>query len=326
MVLVGIPRSLAYWSYYPLWKTFFEQLGARVVVSRASSKATLDAGVREAVSDACVPIKLYHGHVLDLRDRVDFLFIPRLVSVGGSYVFCPKFLGLPDMIRYSLSSLPPIIDVRVDLRRGCGELWRVCKKVGEMFTDNVRQVAVAYWRALWQQRRFLSLMQRGFPPPEAMEIMEGKQHPRASPGVVSLRFAVLGYPYAIFDEYISINLVKKLRSMGASVVTTEMLPERALARQRRRLSKDLFWLFSSRALRAAYHLFETREVDGIIHVTAFSCGPDSMVDKLMELEARRKRTVPFLSLMIDEHTGESGLDTRLEAFVDLVRRKKGVWA
>ena len=74
-------------------------------------------------------------------------------------------------------------------------------------------------------------------------------------------------------------------------------------------------------IRAAYSLFENRKVDGIIHVTAFGCGPDFIVDKLMEIDAK-KHNMPFLTVTIDEHTGQEGLNTRLEAFVDMLKIKK----
>jgi predicted nucleotide-binding protein (sugar kinase/HSP70/actin superfamily) len=62
-------------------------------------------------------------------------------------------------------------------------------------------------------------------------------------------------------------------------------------------------------------------VDGIIHITAFGCGPDFIVDKLMELEAR-SRNMPYLTITLDEQTGQEGLNTRLEAFVDMLKIKR----
>lgn len=65
-----------------------------------------------------------------------------------------------------------------------------------------------------------------------------------------------------------------------------------------------------------------KEVDGVIHVTAFACGPDAMVDRLMELEAKKRGQIPFMSIMVDEHTGEAGIRTRIEAFVDMLRYRR----
>ena len=49
---VGIPRALLYYQYYPMWKTFFEELGALVLVSGPTSKATLAAGIERALLPA----------------------------------------------------------------------------------------------------------------------------------------------------------------------------------------------------------------------------------------------------------------------------------
>lgn len=64
------------------------------------------------------------------------------------------------------------------------------------------------------------------------------------------------------------------------------------------------------------------DVDGIIHVTAFACGPDSLVDRMVEIEARRRRKMPYLSIAVDEHTGEAGVRTRIEAFLDMLRYRR----
>ncbi len=87
---------------------------------------------------------------------------------------------------------------------------------------------------------------------------------------------------------------------------------------------NLFWYYSNQVVwTSLYFLYEKRTmVDGFIHVTAFGCGPDAMVDKLIELEARDAK-MPFLTITIDEHTGEAGMATRLEAFVDMLLKKKG---
>ena len=59
------------------------------------------------------------------------------------------------------------------------------------------------------------------------------------------------------------------------------------------------------------------KVDGLIHVTAFGCGPDAMVGKLIELEAKTSGEIPYLKILVDEHTGDAGLMTRIEAFTDM---------
>ena len=66
MLRIGIPRALLYYQYYPMWKTFFEELGAEVVVSPPTTQAMLAAGSARVVADTCLPVKVFLGHVLHL--------------------------------------------------------------------------------------------------------------------------------------------------------------------------------------------------------------------------------------------------------------------
>ncbi|HCJ09709.1 MAG TPA: hypothetical protein DHW14_00885, partial [Clostridiales bacterium] len=115
--VVGLPRALLYYELYPFWRSFFEELGFRLVDSGPTSREVLEAGVREAVDEACLPVKAFYGHVISLRDRVDAVFLPRLVSLERGTYTCPKLLGLPDMVRHNISRLPAVITADFDETR-----------------------------------------------------------------------------------------------------------------------------------------------------------------------------------------------------------------
>ncbi|HWI54093.1 MAG TPA: acyl-CoA dehydratase activase-related protein [Desulfobacteria bacterium] len=321
-VKIGIPRALSYYAYYPLWKTFFESLGHETVTSSLTTKHVLDNGIKEAVTDACVPIKLFHGHVYDLRERSDFIFIPRFVSVcrEKKVTFCPKFLGLPDMIRASMSDLPPLLDVRVDLSNGWTELFKVCFRLGKRLDNNLLEIVNAFNLGLKAQRRYEELLLRELNPMEAVAVLEGNTVPVHNRNP-KLKFALLGFPYTVYDKFINVDITNKLMKMGIKILTTEMVPPKFLLAQAKKVPKNLFWYFGNQVLRAALYYMDHVKVDGIIHITAFGCGPDAMVDKMIELEAKHRGPVPFMSITIDEHTGEAGLMTRLEAFVDMLQMR-----
>ncbi|NLM52378.1 MAG: 2-hydroxyglutaryl-CoA dehydratase [Firmicutes bacterium] len=322
---VGIPRTLSFFTLYPLLKPFFDGLGVEVVISPASNKALLDEGVKDTVTDACVPIKLFHGHVNALKDKVDFLFMPRLISLDGKSTLCPKFLGLPDMVRCSVANLPEIIDTRLDLKKGKMELYRFLYRVGKRFTDNRIKILRAIWLARYKFSHYRKLLLKGLTPEEAFTCLDTGQEPPPKKQSAQIKLAVLGYPYTIYDDYISVGLLDMLREQGVRVFTAEMVPEEALMRMSKRLRKNLFWYYSNRVVWSSQYYIHEKNVDGIIHVTAFSCGPDSMTNKLVELEAKQHNPkIPFLTITVDEHTGEAGVATRVEAFVDLIKRKKGI--
>ena len=107
--------------------------------------------------------------------------------------------------------------------------------------------------------------------------------------------------------------------MNVSVITPDQISPQELRRMSRCYRKTCFG-HSNRVCWAGLSLLQHKAVDGMIHLTAFACGPDAMVDKLLELEAKKAK-VPFLTLTIDEHTGAGGVQTRLEAFLDMLQAK-----
>jgi predicted nucleotide-binding protein (sugar kinase/HSP70/actin superfamily) len=328
VAIIGIPSTLAYFNYYPFWKSFFEEIGNEVITSTPTTKAILDKGVKEAVNDACIPIKVYHGHVADLAKKADYIFCPRLVSVRkhgdfGTETFCPKFLGLPDMIRQALYDLPEILEPRIDLKKGKKELFNVFYELGLQLGAFPDSITKAFKKASKVYKKYQSLLYQEWIPSEAMDILfNGTQVSLLPEKKYDLKIAVVGYPYTLYDGYINAGLLKILEKENVKIYTQDMLSDKVMNKQAKTIPKSMFWYFSNRVVYGALHFMQCSDIDGIIHVTAFACGPDSMVDRLLEIETRRRTELPYLSITIDEHTGEAGVRTRIEAFLDMIRYRR----
>ncbi len=320
---VGIPRALLYYYYYPFWKTMFDELNIETVVSKPTSKYIINKGIETSVPEICVPIKVYAGHVASIIDDVDYVFIPRMVSVSKNEFFCPKFMGLPDMIKHTVPGafnkiLSPKIQSHSD------------KIANPKFYGEMKEVlGISNWelqRALrkaekeWEKFRHLS--KEGHVLNDALDIFDGKEvenkNQISTPGIT---IGLLGYVYDIYDEFISMNVVEKLKEMNVNIITFEMLDEKLINKNIQFMKKRLFWTFSNKLLGAGYYFYNNPQIDGLIHMTAFGCGPDSMIGKMMELESSNYNK-PFMTIRVDEHTGESHLQTRVEAFADMIKRKK----
>ncbi|MGM0501271.1 MAG: acyl-CoA dehydratase activase-related protein [Bacillota bacterium] len=301
---VGLPKALLYHRYYKGWKTFFEELGCEVVESNSSTTEIVNKGIKVAEEEACLPVKLFLGHIVYLKDKVDYIFVPRLVSVERNEFLCPKFLGLPEMVEASIIDLPELISVTINLRKKKINLIKAVLQITQQLERNYYQGVKAWLKGTLAFKNHL----------KSLEKQDNSQQ--------QYRIGILGHEYLVYDNYISMNLIDKLKKMGVAVVTTEMLTERELKSGIKKLSKDMFWTFSKRMLGTAYHFFDSPEIDGIIQITAFGCGPDSLVGEMIARESRAKTELPFLSLNLDEHTGEAGLVTRIEAFIDMIRWKE----
>lgn len=62
-------------------------------------------------------------------------------------------------------------------------------------------------------------------------------------------------------------------------------------------------------------------VDGVVHVGPFTCTPEVVSQSILP-HVSRNEDIPVLSLIMDEQSGKAGVVTRLEAFVDLIRRRR----
>jgi len=313
---VGIPKALFYYYYFPLWKTFFEELGAEVVVSGNTTKRTMDEGSKTCVDEACLPIKIFFGHVIELKYKVDYLLIPRFTSVSRGEYICPKFGGLPDMIKNTVDNLPEIIDVDVDLwKKGSNPLVSAFE-AGSYFTGERKKIMKAYSKALESFREFRTEVKKGVLPEDILSkklrLIKKSEGPR-------LNIAVIGHGYNVYDSYANMDMVNKLKNKGVNVLTIDMVDSSVIKEKVKTLPKRMFWNYGTRAIGSALHFLDRKDIDGIIYLMSFGCGIDSFVADLIERKVRRKKDLPFIVLTIDEHSGEAGMDTRIEAFIDMIR-------
>lgn len=316
---IGIPQALLYYEYFPLWKNFLEGLGAEVIISGPTTKEIIDLGVKSAVSEICFPVKVFYGHVMSLKDRVDYLFIPRIVCVEKSAYFCPKFLGLPDMIKSSLSSPPPLIEPTIDIRKSATNFKNSFLAVGKLFTNNSKKIYQSFYEAQRNLKLYLQSKENELDPKIISQRCNKKLFQRDFKN--SLNIALLGHSYLIYDYFINLNLISKLKKAKVNVLTAEMVKKRDIKRQLKKLYKPLFWTLSKKVVGSAFYFLE-KKVDGIIHLTSFECGEDSLIGEIIHQESQKYPSVAYTEFVFDEHTGEIGIDTRTEAFLDMIVRRR----
>ena len=324
MIKVGIPRALLYYQYYPMWKTFFEALGAEVEVSLPTNKAALNLGVSRAVADTCLPVKILLGHAISLIDKCDCLFIPAVTSLGRETYNCSKIIGLPNMTRVLVPECPLILSPEINVEKGRYHLYRNIYKLGCHFTSNpfkLKRAVEEAWKSNLVYRNKMS--DEGIMPNQAVEeICQENCEPEPSLDSSPFRIAVIGHPYVLYDEYINHRLISWLQSREIKVFTPEMVSQEALNAAAKRLVGDPHWSFEADIIGAGEYYLEAG-VDGMINVSVFGCGPDSMMVGFVQHRAK-ELGIPFLPLSLDEHSSEGGLLTRLEAFLDMIKRRERV--
>ncbi|MBN1504371.1 MAG: hypothetical protein JW952_04835, partial [Candidatus Eisenbacteria bacterium] len=276
----------------------------------------LDLGLQHSLTDICLPVKLACGHVIAVAPKADFLFLPRVLSVEKDAYTCPKIVAFPDMVRLNIQGLPPILDPVVDLRkRAAGQekqLRAVAERLGRLpaFKRAAREAFEA-------QKKWFRTGQEAAPEADFLFDEVG------GPGWKGLKIAVLGHPYNLFDPFINFNLLEKLTALGILIRTVKDLDPAAIEDETSRLDCPPYWTAAKELLAGARLFFKSDSLDGVIYLIAFECGPDALIKVLIDSEARKHPGVAYMSLVLDEHTGEAGMNTRVEAFLDaVVRRKK----
>jgi predicted nucleotide-binding protein (sugar kinase/HSP70/actin superfamily) len=160
------------------------------------------------------------------------------------------------------------------------------------------------------------LLLQGVDPPQAIDAPE--QDNELAPG--SLTVAVVGHPYNLYDDYATHRLLARLRALDVRVRTSDSVHPAGRWAGVEELGHIPYWTFEDEIVGASGDLLQ-RNVDGLISVSAFGCAPDSVMLSVLAQAAHRANK-PYMSLVLDEHSGQAGLITRLEAFVDMLLRRK----
>lgn len=323
---VGIPRALHFYRYYPFWKKLLEELNVEIVLSPPTNKKIVEEGVTHGFGELCIPVKIYYGHVLKLMQDnpdLDYIFVPRYVAEVKEAYFCPKFLSLPDVIKI-LPEVPKILNFEVNVKEF--PIAASAIELGKELGKTQNQALNAYREAQKYFDEYHEFLRNGAPVNHALRLVE-RNRPFTLPKKKhkgDIKFLLLGHAYNIFDTFINIDFQKKLRDQGVEVITIENLPE-SLFKEPVIINKRLrnYWRHEEEIMQSIrYFLTKGRdEIDGVIFLISFACGPDSLISELIMRDMKVVR-LAFLEITMDEHSGEAGLLTRIESFVEMVRRKK----
>lgn len=321
---IGIPRAMSFYSIYPFLYGFFTDLGIEIVLSDKTTKKTLSNGSSLVVSETCLPIKVYVGHVINLLDKgVDKIFVPSIQSIAPKIYNCSKIRGLPDLIRNVVKRDFQMIEATFDKSAENQGLYEFLKEISSPFgiTDEkrIKKAAKAGWKVY---NNFKVMATSGMNYKQAMNYaLQGKVFIQKETKEYPISVALVSHNYNIYDERISMNVFDKLAAMDVKVYSANELTTEQLDEGISTLGQSIYWANEHEMTGCAGHYLKDNKIDGIITITSFGCGPDSLM--IERITRKSKQFIkPLLNLTIDEHTGEAGFITRLEAFVDMLYRKK----
>lgn len=300
---IGIPRAMLYYRYGELWERFFQALGVSTVLSPPGSRGILENGTRLAPDESCLSLKMFMGHVEALIGRCGRIFIPRYSNYGFTDVFCTRYEGLYDQARNIFRAAGQrFITVNIDALNGSPE-----SKAFESLGAELGFAAGESRRAWREAARALEQEQKA---------AERAQKERA--GKPGMKVLVAGHSYILNDPYMGKPILDYLDTAGVITLRADASEPETSRKASLRFSPTCRWLTSEEVLGGV--LLWKDKADGIILVSAFPCGPDSMTNELL---IRKIKGKPILTLMLDTQSGMAGVETRMESFLDIIRFQKG---
>lgn len=321
---VGIPRALSYYDFFPFWYGFFSDLGIEIVLSDATTKKTMTSGSSLVVPETCLPVKVYAGHILNLLDKgTDKILVPSIQSIAPKIYNCSKIRGLPDLIRNVVKKPFTMIEATFDKsEKNCG-LYDFLKEIASQFgiTDfsRIKKASKNAWKVY---NNFHVMTRSGIPYKTALRnALENKVVINDNQKSYPINIALIAHGYNLYDERVSMKIFDKLEKLDVKVFTALNLTQEQMLEGLNSMNTKLYWANEYEISGAASHYIQDRKIDGVITINAFGCGPDSMMIERISRFARI-HSKPILHLSIDEQTGEAGFVTRIEAFIDMLYRKK----
>lgn len=313
---VGLPRALMYHRLGTKWRAFFEALGREVVVSAPSDRGVFERGQALSVDECCLASKLYLGHVDALADAADAVFVPSFALPGTFRSYCTKFQALPDLVTNAFALAERPVRVLSELICEGGDekderesYVRLAERLGASRKDGVRA-----WKQARkaQERRDDQLSRAQADLVSATSKLPAQERP--------LTILVAAHPYVAHDPYVGGVVTDALSANGATVLFADEYDHARALRRSQDFSPSLPWIISRELVGAILSLHE--QVDGIVLISAFPCGPDSMTDDAI---SRCIKGRPLLTLTVDAQSGTAGVETRVESFVDILsyQRKGG---
>ncbi|MCH7763981.1 MAG: activase [Candidatus Marinimicrobia bacterium] len=305
---VGISRSFLTGTYFPLFAHFFKECGIRPVLADNVDQK----GVDLCSAPFCYPCEIAHGYFQNLLDmELDYVFLPHILIINNENGFdnattCPLLQGesyyLKSTFEDQLGSSGPIVLTPVlklgpdqkDPRDGFQSLGR---KLGLPKS----LIKKAYQKAVNVQNEM-----------QAEMLDMGRQALRdleKNPDQIGV--VLFGRPYSAFMPEANKGIPHKFASRGIKIIPVDFLDLKSAP-----IRKHMYWATGQINLKGAAIVEAHPQLFGN-YITNFSCGPDSfIVGYFRDIMG----TKPSLTLELDNHTADAGLETRIEAFLDIVAR------
>ncbi len=342
--------TFARWGNYTIaFKTLFEELGLQVISPEKTTSQTIAEGAKLAPEMYCFPLKVNIGNYLEtIRKGADTIFMA--TALGGSCRL-RYYSAVQDKVLkeagykvnfVTFDQSPKDIVSKIKEISGTS-FWQILKAARFFFkklrlieklektahysrprevkrgmTDNLLIEALASLEKTEKEKDFSKIKREILRKFSEIKLKKNKNIPKVG---------LIGEIFTVSDSIINFEIERKLGQEGIEVYRemdlTYHLKKRIFPWKdwviQRKINPYLKSTVGGHGRDAIYEMLDyiKKGFNGVIHLLPAFCMPEITVRPILE-KIHQEKGIPFLSLSLDEQVAEAGINTRIEAFVDVV--------
>ncbi|NLC76263.1 MAG: CoA protein activase [Clostridia bacterium] len=340
------------------FKHLIEHLGHEVVPPPAPTSRTLDLGVKYAPEFACVPLKMLLGTYLEVLEKgADTIITSGGVGPCRAGLYPHLHQKILKDLGYDCKIIifdPPLHNLKdffskinYIIKKG-GKSWRQFWKEFktswlklcvlddvEILSHQVRPYELKKGSTTKVFKECLHIVDQAQTREEILDakricekkLKEVPQDPSRNP----LKIGIIGEIYVVLEPFMNMDVEITLEEMGVithrSIYLTQWSRQNIIVNTEGSIYKTAYPYLKKKIGGHGINsigetiLYARNGFDGVIQVAPFTCIPEIVAKSILP-EVSKDLNIPVLSLTIDEQTAKAGVQTRLEAFVDLLEQKR----
>lgn len=343
------------------FKALFERLNIDYVMPPPNTQRTMTLGTKHSPEGLCIPFKMTLGNLIEaLELGADKLLVPGgygicrlgyyfktqeqiLRDMGYKFEMIPlgvserKFLGIMEIMR-QLSNNTPWAKIISSFRFGIAKmnaLDKIERKVQQVraVEQNRGSANKIFVRAVAAIDKAVDYAGVKTSANGSLAELDGVARNKTKPLVVG----ITGEFYVVLEPFSNLDLENELGKLGVEVRRSTFISEWTKfslflnplgINEKKRVHKAAM-PYLSRDIggdgweSVGEKVLWAGKYDGMVHLAPFTCMPEIIAQNIMP---HTEEQIPVLTILCDEQLAKQGMVTRLEAFVDLLERKRRVTA
>lgn len=310
--VVGINISFQSNTLFPMFFTFFNELGCKVIISEEVHTKVIDKGMTSFCLSAQVALGLFEDL---LRKKPNYIFMPQIMEMHipshqneyrkeyqstCMFVQGEAFYQKATFLRNHSDKMPKLLAPALNFMRGFDAEEKTFSKLAVELGFTEQKGKEAYQKAYQKQIEFFSAMKE-----EGNRILKDLADNPDKTAIV-----LFGRPYNAFDDKANKGIPFKFASRNVEIIPYDFLMYEAEENY-----KNTYWEMGQRIMKAARIVKRHPQLFGC-YLTNFLCALDSI---LVPHFRDMMETKPSLTLEVDTHTADAGVNTRIEAFMDIIK-------